>query len=152
MYIVLIIGIIVTVGAIWCYIRRRKLSREIEEDFRKNPHFCKPNDDGEDITLIKVFGIGNSFYGKFRHASIGGQESYVTYYCTVIIFLVIPRAAFRVIPTTGTWDTRSSWNVIGSDVVDKREVRCVLYKFYGAILAFGAFYFLILLTVGLLSY
>ena len=141
--ILLIIAAVFAIISTFCFVRRNSLLKEIESEFKMNPHFETPNNDGDELTLRIINGFGKCFQGKFRKANIGEYKTHVTYHCIVLLFLIFPRTAYRVIPTTGKWDTRPSWRIIGSDIEDSREKSCIKYRFYGVwscvIAIFGAF-------------
>lgn len=138
------IALILACISILCFVRYKMLSKSIEEEFVRNPHFQQPNNDGDNISLTTIQGFGKIFSGKFRNAVTGGYDSYVTYHCTLILYLlIIPGKAYRVIPTTEKGDTRPSWHVVGSEISNPKEKACVVYRFYGVMTGILALLFLI---------
>lgn len=114
-----------------CFIKRKQLLQELNDEFAAHPYFEEPNNDGDDISLTTVNGFGSCFQGTFREANIGEHKSYVTYHSTILLFLIFPKTPYRVVPVSGKWASRPSWRIIGSVTDDKRERQCIKYRFYG---------------------
>lgn len=134
-------------------VKRKSLLSKIEKDFISNPHFEQPVDGLMDMDLTTVYGFGNSLQGAFRKVNINGHESYVSYVCSMRLFKIVPEEAYRVVPTSGKWDSKRTWAIVGPEVEDPREKRCIRYKFYAFWLAGGAIWCLFMsVMTGLMFY
>lgn len=130
--IICFVGMAVTALGVYCLCRGRALKKIINAEFRCNPFFAEPNDDGKDVSLfmLRFIGMfGTCFFGKFREAMIGERNSYVAYHCTCFLFFIFPGTCYRVIPLYGG----TSYNIIGSEQSDKREITSLKLQFYGTI-------------------
>lgn len=102
------------------------LNRQLADEFSENPHFAEPNNAGEGLSFTTINGFGHSLQGKFRKASIGGHPSHISYRCKQIgLFAIYPAECLRIIPTKG-----GKFYILGSDIDDEREIRCIRLRFY----------------------
>ncbi len=132
-FLVIMFGISVVCGLICflCFSQKRKLQQELDHENTLHPDCEYPKCIDGNIRLLTISGVGTAFMGEFRKINIEGYNSYVTYRCMVLLFLVFPMTAYRVIPTSGKWDTSPSWKILGSVTGKSSEMSCIRYRFYG---------------------
>ena len=90
--------------------------------------------DGKELSLLRVNGIGFSFYGKYRELLIGDYRTYVTYHVFCFFFIpILPLGCCRVIRENG------GYRILGGERMVWRKILCMflgLIKWPVAVVAF----------------
>lgn len=90
--------------------------------------------DGKELSLLRVNGVGFSFYGKYRELLIGDYRTYVTYHVFCFFFIpILPLGCCRVIRENG------GYRILGGERMVWREILCMflgLIKWPVAVVAF----------------
>lgn len=90
--------------------------------------------DGKELSLLRVNGIGFSFYGKYRELLIGDYRTYVTYHVFCFFFIpILPLGCCRVIRENG------GYRILGGERMVWQEILCMflgLIKWSVAVVAF----------------
>ena len=98
--------------------------------------------DGKELSLLRVNGIGFSFYGKYRELLIGDYRTYVTYYVFCLFFIpILPLGCFRVIKENG------GYRILGGERMAWREILCMFLGFMKWPITAFAFLHLLLLCL-----
>lgn len=78
--------------------------------------------DGKELSLLRVNGIGFSFYGKYRELLIGDYRTYVTYHVFCFFFIpILPLGCCRVIKENG------GYRILGGERMAWREILCMFF-------------------------
>lgn len=91
-YIVVLLWI-TTLGLFVVY---NKFHKYLNKTWENNMQYSLEGNDGNKLSLLRVNGIGFSFYGKYRETFIGDYKTYVTYHVFAYFY---PNIAFRMLPS-----------------------------------------------------
>ena len=80
-YIVVLLWI-TTLGLFVFY---NKFHKHLNKTWDRNMQYSLNGNDGKELSLLRVNGIGFSFYGKYRELLIGDYRTYVTYHVFAVL-------------------------------------------------------------------
>lgn len=97
-YIVIFLWI-TTLGLFVVY---NKFHKHLNKTWERNMQYSLNGNDGKGLSLMRINGIGFSFYGKYREALVGDYKTYVTYHVFCLFFIpILPLGCCRVIKENG---------------------------------------------------
>lgn len=115
-YIVVLLWI-TTLGLFVVY---NKFHKHLNKTWGKNMQYSLNGNDGKGLSLMRINGIGFSFYGKYREALVGDYKTYVTYHVFCLFFIpILPLGCFRVIKENG------GYRILGGERMAWREILCM---------------------------
>ena len=108
---------ITTIGLFVVY---NKFHKYLNKTWENNMQYSLEGNDGNKLSLLRVNGIGFSFYGKYRETFIGDYKTYVTYHVFCLFFIpILPLGCYRVIKENG------GYRIIGGERMAWRELLCM---------------------------
>ena len=115
-YIVVLLWI-TTIGLFVVY---NKFHKYLNKTWENNMQYSLEGNDGNKLSLLRVNGIGFSFYGKYRETFIGDYKTHVTYHVFFLFFIpILPLGCYRVIKENG------GYRIIGGERMAWRELLCM---------------------------
>ena len=101
------IVVLLWIAAIGLFVVYNKFHKYLNKTWENNAQYSIYGNDGKELSLLRVNGIGLSFYGKYRELLIGDNRTYVTYYVFCLFFIpILPLGCFRVIKENGGYNQK----------------------------------------------
>lgn len=137
-YIVVLLWI-TTIGLFVVY---NKFHKYLNKTWENNMQYSLEGNDGNKLSLLRVNGIGFSFYGKYRETFICDYKTYVTYHVFCLFFIpILPLGCYRVIKENG------GYRIIGGERMAWRELLCMFLGLIKWPVAFAAILHLLVLCL-----
>lgn len=114
------IVVLLWIAAVGLFVIYNKFHKYLNKTWENNVQYSIHGNDGKELSLLRVNGIGFSFYGKYRELLIGDYKTYVTYHVFCLFFIpILPLGCCRVIKENG------GYRILGGERMAWREILCM---------------------------
>ena len=121
----------------------------MQQSFQQNPTIVPPDGKKPSIFLdlpTPVGYFGPVLFGDYRHYTINGENTYVTYLFFCLFFPIFPIKCYRVVHAPS-----GKYYFIGSDKMKLKEVLITYFHALKLLFAFAAIIALLVLVIMLLT-
>lgn len=140
------IMILLWMSVISLFVIYNRFHKYLNKTWENNRQYFLDGNEGKQLFLLRVEGIGCSLYGKYREDLISDCKTYVTYHVFCFLYIpILPFGCYRVIKENG------GYIIMGGERMAWREILCMFLGLMKWTIAVIALWGLLLFILELIS-